>query len=98
MVIDMVTGKPWTPDTSFVTAMYNLGRYVDDTKGELVAETTSQGEREAEFRRWAADGEAAKALVEKFIGWWKLIESTDDYMDFADDVGRELDIYRGRHG
>lgn len=33
-------------------AMYNLGRYVDDTKGEWVSADTTQGQREAEFSRW----------------------------------------------
>ena len=36
----------------FIRTMYNLGRYVDDTVGETREETTSQGEREAEFDRW----------------------------------------------
>jgi hypothetical protein len=53
MVTDMVTGKIWTPETDFVRDMYNLGRYVDGTKAETVADTTGgQGAREAEFNRW----------------------------------------------
>lgn len=97
MVLDMVTGKVWTPDAKTARDFYNLGRWVDDTQGGVRPESTTQAEREGEFDRLVAEGEDAKALVEKFIGWWKLIETTDGYMDFADDVGRELDAYRGRH-
>jgi hypothetical protein len=50
----MVTGGIWTPETDFVRDMYNLGRYVDDTKAGLFKESTSQGERESEFDRWLA--------------------------------------------
>lgn len=53
MVKDLITSEEWTPNTDFVRAMYNLGRYVDDTQGELTRDTTGgQGPREAEFNRW----------------------------------------------
>lgn len=52
MVVDMTTGKVWTPETGFVRDMYNLGRYTDDTQGERLPGSTTQGERESEFERW----------------------------------------------
>ena len=98
MVLDMVTGEPWTPDTKFVTSMYNLGRYVDDTKGELVQETTTQGEREAEFRRWAADGERAKRFMAIFLSASHSVESTDDYDEFAEQVLLHLEQWEVGNG
>jgi hypothetical protein len=52
MVVDLTTGEVWTPGPNFVRDMYNLGRYVDDTQGERLPGTTTQGERESEFDRW----------------------------------------------
>lgn len=36
----------------------------------------------------------AEKLIEKFTAWWDDVESTDDYMGFADEVGAHLDAYR----
>lgn len=96
MVLDMVTGEEWTPDTDTVRDFYNLGRWTDDTHGGVMGESTTQAEREGEFNRWLQPKESAEVLVNGLVLAAASVESTDDYMDFADTVLRELGRWADR--
>lgn len=92
MVKDLVTGEVWTPKTDFIRAMYNLGRYVDNTQGELHEDTTGgQGPREAEFNRWLEGERRANVLGCIAELMWLKEQGSNSTIDFDAGFNYALD-------